>query len=76
MGAHTWVISPDGSKRELPTKVHDVLKQGEQLYTQTPGGGGWGDPSERDQADVDRDVEDGLISAEQAANVYGKTKGG
>lgn len=76
VGAHTWVISPDGSKRELPTKVHDVLKQGEQLYTQTPGGGGWGDPAERDQAEVDRDVEDGLISAEQAAKVYGKTKGG
>ncbi len=75
-GAHTWVISPDGSKRELPTKVHDVLKQGEQLYTQTPGGGGWGDPSERDQADVERDVEDELISAEQAAEVYGKSRKG
>ena len=75
-GAHTWVISPDGSRRELPTKVYDVLKQGEQLYTQTPGGGGWGDPAERDPADVERDVEDELISAEHAAEVYGNTTKG
>ena len=74
-GAHTWVISPDGSKRELPTKVYDVLKQGERLYTQTPGGGGWGDPSEREAASVNRDVEDELISIEHAARVYGTTKG-
>ena len=74
-GAHTWVISPDGSKRELPTKVYDVLKQGERLYTQTPGGGGWGDPSEREAASGNRDGEDELISIEHAARVYGTTKG-
>jgi len=75
VGAHTWVISADGSKRELPTKVHDVLKQGDQLYTQTPGGGGWGDPSERTRSEIERDIEDELISAEHAAEVYGQTRG-
>ena len=72
VGAHCWVTSPDGSKRELPTKVHTVLKQGDQIYTQTPGGGGWGDPSERDRAAVERDVEDELITAESAAQAYGR----
>ena len=71
-GAHCWITSPDGSKRELPTKVHTVLKQGDQIYTQTPGGGGWGDPSERDRAAVERDVEDELITAESAAQAYGR----
>ena len=63
-GAHCWVISPDGERRELPTKVHTVLHQGDQLLTQTPGGGGWGDPQERDRQDIARDVEDELTDAQ------------
>lgn len=35
------------------------------------GGGGWGDPLERDIAAVARDVADGLVSAEAALAVYG-----
>ncbi len=35
-----------------------------------PGGGGMGDPTERDPALVARDVRDGLVSAEVAHGVY------
>jgi N-methylhydantoinase B len=35
------------------------------------GGGGWGDPLERDIAAVERDVADNLVSAEAALSVYG-----
>jgi N-methylhydantoinase B len=35
------------------------------------GGGGWGDPLERDIAAVERDVADNLVSAEAAEAVYG-----
>jgi N-methylhydantoinase B len=35
------------------------------------GGGGWGDPLERDIAAVERDVADNLVSAEAAQAVYG-----
>ena len=63
-GAHCWVISPDGERRELPTKVHTVLHQGDQLLTQTPGGGGWGDPQERDRQKITRDAEDELTDAQ------------
>jgi len=35
-----------------------------------PGGGGMGDPKERDPARVARDVRDGLISAEAARRDY------
>jgi N-methylhydantoinase B len=35
------------------------------------GGGGWGDPLERDIAAVERDVADNLVSSEAAQAVYG-----
>ena len=76
VGAHSWVESPDGSRRELPTKVHTTLDRGEQLVVETPGGGGWGDPAGRDRAAIERDVEDELISAERAAGIYGNNNGG
>ncbi|WP_326837331.1 hydantoinase B/oxoprolinase family protein [Amycolatopsis rhabdoformis] len=37
----------------------------------TPGGGGFGDPAERDPQLVLRDVRDGLLSVEAAAEIYG-----
>jgi N-methylhydantoinase B len=37
----------------------------------TPGGGGWGDPFERDPASVLRDVRDGIVSVEGARRDYG-----
>ena len=69
-GAHCVVISPDGAERQLPTKAHDVLKRGETLRIETPGGGGWGDPSDRDREQVARDVAEGLVSPERARIVY------
>jgi N-methylhydantoinase B len=37
----------------------------------SPGGGGWGDPLDRDPAMVLRDVRDGVVSETAAAEVYG-----
>jgi len=61
-GAHCWVTRADGERLELPTKVHTVLNEGEQLLTQTPGGGGWGDPSRRNADKAASDTEDGLVT--------------
>lgn len=36
-----------------------------------PGGGGWGDPYERDPALVLGDVKDGIVSPEKALAEYG-----
>ncbi len=41
------------------------------IELRTPGGGGYGDPSERDPALVLRDVRDGLLTVEDAAALYG-----
>ena len=38
--------------------------------TRTPGGGGWGDPRERDPREVARDVREGYITRERAREVY------
>jgi N-methylhydantoinase B len=37
----------------------------------TSGGGGWGDPLERDPAMVLRDVREGYVSVEKAEREYG-----
>jgi len=48
-----------------------VLGPGDWVRVRTPGGGGWGDPAERDPASVRRDVERGLVTPEDAAETYG-----
>ena len=70
-GSNCIVISPDGSRQQLPTKVHTVLNVGDELLIQTGGGGGWGDPTERDRRKLAQEVADGLISRERAGEIYG-----
>ena len=65
------MIKPDGSRQLLPTKIFTHLQQGDRLQIETPGGGGWGDPSERDRDLLEQDVAEGLISPERAREVYG-----
>lgn len=62
-------LGHDGTN--LPGKGEVRVKAGETLVFQTPGGGGFGPPGERDKQDVLRDLEAGLISAEIARNTYG-----
>jgi len=47
------------------------LANGDLLRVITPGGGGYGDPSERDPAAVKRDLIEGKISATAAREIYG-----
>ena len=41
------------------------------LYVRSDGGGGFGDPLEREPARVKADIEAGMVSADVAASVYG-----
>ena len=54
---------------EFPTTPGDVVQ-----YT-WQGGGGYGDPLDRDPARVERDLDDGLIGADKAEHVYGVVVG-
>ena len=46
----------------LKGKGKDIVPAGSTLVLETPGGGGVGDPSERNEVDIKRDVEDGYVS--------------
>lgn len=70
-GARCILTKPDGSVQELPVKLTTRIHAGERIATITPGGGGWGDPRERDHDLVASDVQEGLISQERAETVYG-----
>ena len=65
------LVRADGSEEWLPAKCDGVqVKQGDVLYFNTWGGGGWGDPLERDPELVRVDYQRGLVS-QQGARRYG-----
>jgi len=66
------LVRTDGSVEELPSKVENVpVAAGDKLVFRTAGGGGLGDPLERDVDLVAREVRRGLISADAARGEYG-----
>ncbi len=61
------LVRVDGSEQWLPSKSEGIkVKKGDLLYFNTWGGGGWGDPYERDPELVRADVERSLVSVEGA----------
>lgn len=66
------VISPDGHRRSLPSKVpHMPLGAHTRFECHGPAGGGYGDPLLREPQDVLDDVLDELITRDQALLDYG-----
>jgi N-methylhydantoinase B len=63
----------DGSEEVVFKQTNIALEPGDTVTFLTAGGGGYGDPKERDRADVARDVEAGFVSPEAAARDYGLT---
>jgi N-methylhydantoinase B len=66
------VINPDHeSAKRLPTRYADYpLRQGDVFRLDTPGGGGFGDPLEREPERVLADVREGYVSREAAEKDY------
>ena len=61
----------DGTSQIIGNKVEEVqVEEGDQLHFITWGGGGWGDPLERDPALVGKEIVQGLVTAE-GAKAYG-----
>ncbi|QPC86139.1 methylhydantoinase [Mesorhizobium sp. NBSH29] len=70
------IVFRDGVAHVPPhlSKEQDIaLKAGDRVCVGTPGGGGYGDPSERDPALVRRDVALGYYTPDQAAEMFGFT---
>jgi N-methylhydantoinase B len=70
-GAPGRVTLNDANGTTLRTKGFQIVPKGRRLVLELPGGGGMGNPRERDPALVARDVADGLVSAEAARTQYG-----
>ena len=61
------LVRTDGSEEWLPAKCDGIrVQEGDVLYFNTWGGGGWGKPMERDPAEVLADVRRGLVTADGA----------
>ena len=61
------LVRADGSEEWLPAKCDGVeVREGDVLYFNTWGGGGWGDALEREPALVRTDIDRGLVSVEGA----------
>ena len=70
--AQLTFISASGERRSLPSKVpYMTVEAGDRFLAVGPSGGGYGDPLERDPADVLSDVLDELIKSDWAEDVYG-----
>ena len=53
------------------SKLFTVVHSGERLIVETAGGGGYGDPHERDRQSVQEDVRNRKVSEESAKKDYG-----
>jgi N-methylhydantoinase B len=67
-----YVIDPESEDATtVSSKSTTDLEPGDVASVQTPGGGGYGDPTERDPRKVLEDVVNGKVSVEAAREVYG-----
>ena len=62
-GAHLFVGRETGP-RQLPAKTTVAMVPGDAIIMRTAGGGGYGDPAERDLQAIERDLRDGIAAAE------------
>jgi len=69
--ARQFLRRTDGTVEPLPGWGEQVLAPGETVLATSAAGAGYGPPWERALQRVARDVADGWVSAEQAAEVYG-----
>ena len=68
--AHSEIRRARGATEVIPSKLVTTLRQGDRVVVETAGGGGYGDPAERDPGALERDLRNGKVSAEAAARDY------
>jgi N-methylhydantoinase B len=64
------------NRHEEPLACHQegvVIREGETIVVDTCNGGGWGDPIDRDPEAVSSEVRRGLLTAEDARQIFGVT---
>ena len=68
-GSPTRIEFGDGTRPH--PKGRTLMEPGERLRLHFPGGGGFGDPAERDRTAIEDDIAKGYVSVESARSVYG-----
>ena len=64
------LVRADGSEKWLPAKSEGIkVKEGDLLYFNTWGGGGWGDPYQRDPELVRQDVDRRLVTSRRCCTL-------
>ena len=68
------VVNPDTDRQQVMKSRAGVgpFEPGDIISMRSGGGGGWGDPGDRDPAQIVRDVRNGLLSAADAKAIYGR----
>jgi N-methylhydantoinase B len=64
-------LNPDENPMPLPSKLTMNMKKGDLFRHEVAGGGGWGDPLERDPAMVLKDLLNDFVSPSSARDDYG-----
>ncbi len=65
------VLNPEGEALRLGSKEVRALRRGDVVSFRLNGGGGYGDPRDRDPAAVANDVADGYVTPAAASKIYG-----
>ena len=77
LGPTAYLLGPNGASTPLPDMVGaQHIQPGERLLGLSAGGGGYGDPRQRDPQAVLVDVVEGYISAARARAAYGVSLSG
>jgi len=71
MRARTVIYRANGDEEIVQSKLVTRLFVGDRVLIETAGGGGFGDPRERDRELVKADVANGKVSKEKATAIYG-----
>jgi N-methylhydantoinase B len=73
--AKQYLRSDSGEVIPLGTSEQMVIRRDQTIVSYSNGGGGFGDPRERDPERIAYDVREGWISARRAVDVYGASLG-
>jgi len=68
---NTEITDMGGSLHWLPSKADEVIREGDIYGFWAAGGGGFGDPLDRQMAEVAGDVRSGAVSCDEAERLYG-----
>jgi N-methylhydantoinase B len=69
--SNSVLLRPGTDQEETVGVSYNHFQAGERMVNLTGGGGGWGNPFQREPAKVATDVEQGLVSVAKAASDYG-----